>query len=294
MLATALNFLIQSLLEPQDMVVFMGDYVDRGPDSRGVFELLHQFRNLHGADNVVFLRGNHEDMLLTARFDPEEESLWLFNGGWETLASYGIIHSPEWFSQLPEADRDLIASTQLEFPAGRYHFVHAGIPPEGFEPMQRDPRLWIRDEFIDSEQDFGAIVVFGHTIIPTLQPLVMGNKIGIDTGAFLPEGKLTMAAFDPEAEIDGMPEFTYYQINHHNKIEAFRLRKPKPKRSLLRKAKHEEALKVDEQPKAEETPIVEEHPQADVDLMSEEQSQPDELQQDGSHVEAPSEDVDAN
>ena len=68
MLATALNFLIQSLLEPQDMVVFMGDYVDRGPDSRGVFELLHQFRNLHGADNVVFLRGNHEDMLLTARF----------------------------------------------------------------------------------------------------------------------------------------------------------------------------------------------------------------------------------
>ncbi|BDI34437.1 ser/threonine protein phosphatase [Capsulimonas corticalis] len=241
MLATALNYLIQNLLAPEDTVVFMGDYVDRGPDSRGVFELLHQFRAHHGEERVVFLRGNHEDMLLTARFDPEEESLWLFNGGWETLASYGIIHSPEWFSQLPEADRDLIAGTLLEYPAGRYHFVHAGIPPHDAPEMPREPRLWIRDEFIESEQDFGAIVVFGHTIIPTLQPLVMANKIGIDTGAFLPDGKLTMAAFDPEEEIDGVPEFTYYQVNHHGKIEAFRLRKAKPKRSLRRKPKPEAA-----------------------------------------------------
>lgn len=186
-------------MRDDDLLVFVGDYVDRGPDVRGVLERLISLK----ADrpNTVFLRGNHEQMMLDARkrFNHEFDSdnpmqnsdsgmIWFWEGGAETLKSYGPVPNTRWYRVVPEEHWDFIRSTRFEYDHLGYKFVHAGIVPPGrtWKPpdFACDPRLWIRYEFIGSESDFGGkTVVFGHT--PTLsgRPLLMWNKVAIDTGA---------------------------------------------------------------------------------------------------------------
>lgn len=180
-------------------VVYLGDYVDRGPGSFEVIEtLLHA--PLAGFERV-HLKGNHEDMMLkflAERPDPN----WLFNGGTETLASYGVTLF-SWLidfwkledlqkrlrESLPADHRRFLESLCLRHTEGDYGFVHAGVRP-GAPLDAQDARdlMWIRGPFLNSNIDFGKRIVHGHTINPA--PVVRPNRIGIDTGAFF-TGHLT-------------------------------------------------------------------------------------------------------
>ena len=178
--------------------VFLGDYVDRGPASREVFDLLIERESTHRS---VFLKGNHE--MLLARFPTEPSILddWQRLGGLETLMSYGITPSINAdasmqtklavaFDQaLPESHRRFLADLQTSFTCGDYFFVHAGVRPGVPLTKQREEDLlWIRQEFLLCEDDFGKIIVHGHT--PVLQPDIRQNRINIDTGAYA-TGRLT-------------------------------------------------------------------------------------------------------
>ncbi len=220
---TMLNDLLQQLfalpLADDDVILFIGDYVDRGEDSRAVLDRLISLRAER--PNTVFLRGNHEQLMMDAREShppqagtkrssfmlSEEMLLWLSNGGEETLLSYCEELEPEqvlrWWELIPEAHWEFLRSTAIEHVAGKYHFVHAGLLPAGkhWEGADRnfDPRLWIREPFLSFNEDFdGRTVVFGHTPQPGGAPLIRKFKIGIDTGAVF-RGPLTAVGLDPEA-----------------------------------------------------------------------------------------------
>ena len=182
------------------LLVFLGDYVDRGPDSAGVIERL--ISGLPVGFEAHFLMGNHEAILLDFFDNPETFELWLMNGAGATLASYGVdapgsdeplaafTACRDRFKQaLPTAHRTFLDGLQLTVSYGDYVFVHAGIRPGiALADQMRDDLLWIRDDFLDSEDDFGAVVVHGHTPVP--EPEVRPNRIGIDTGVWI-YGRLT-------------------------------------------------------------------------------------------------------
>ena len=196
----------KSGMQAEDTLVFLGDYVDRGPKSASVLDLLIELKAHR--PNTVFLRGNHEQMMLDARqhFDPAFDSdnscnncelgiYWFGGGGTATVLSYGPAMGKRWFELVPQAHWDFILQTEMEYRKDAYIFVHAGVLPQGriwhFGEFDADPRLWIRDEFISSGSAFGGnTVVYGHTPTKGGQPLIQANKVGIDTGAGY-EGPLT-------------------------------------------------------------------------------------------------------
>lgn len=172
--------------------IFLGDYVDRGPQSREVIEWLIETPPL--ADERICLLGNHEDMLHQALDNTSVMSNWLFNGGGETLLSYGVkthgfggesalIDLQQGFrAALPSAHLEFLASLRRMVAIGPYLFVHAGIRPgRALEDQDPDDLVWIREPFLHSDADFGRIVVHGHT--PVDRPDVRKNRINIDTGA---------------------------------------------------------------------------------------------------------------
>ncbi len=173
------------------VLVYLGDYVDRGPDSAGVVEALAA-GPLAGFE-AVHLRGNHE-ALLQGFLDGEEAWPWLDNGGVATCRSYGLEPDVErrmggdealrraLRAALPASHRRFLDRLVLTHAEGDYLFVHAGLRP-GLPLAHQEARdlLWIRGAFLRSEADFGALVVHGHT--PTEWPEVRPNRIGIDTGA---------------------------------------------------------------------------------------------------------------
>jgi serine/threonine protein phosphatase 1 len=178
----------------RNVVVYLGDFIDRGPDSRGVIDLLLN-EPLPGFESH-HLKGNHEDIMLRFLVDTSLGPSWLAYGGRQTLQSYGIdapaADAP--VSELQRAQRELglrVPRTHLDFlrrldlshVEGDYFFAHAGVKPGVPLEQQRDEdMLWIRDEFLRSDASFGRIVVHGHSI--TQEPDVRRNRIGIDTGAF--------------------------------------------------------------------------------------------------------------
>jgi serine/threonine protein phosphatase 1 len=177
------------------VLVFLGDYVDRGPQSAALVDRL-----LEGFDgfDTVFLRGNHEETMLRFLSDPSVGPLWQDFGGIDTLRSYGIEHAPgsSWADTraafalaLPEHHHAFFKNLKLHHAVGDYVFVHAGLRPHTrLEDQSEHDLLWIREDFLESQASFGRIVVHGHT--PTQAPEVRNNRIGIDTGAFY-TGKLT-------------------------------------------------------------------------------------------------------
>jgi len=190
-------------LAPSDRLVFVGDYVDRGSGVPEVLDTLLALREERS--NTIFLRGNHDQGMLDARnlFDPtrpskhrvEDVGWWFEHGGTDTIDAYKA--DGRWFDRIPEGHWKFLEETEMEFREGGYWFVHAGVLPPGHHwPHPEAPRLWIREDFLHSNADFGAVVVFGHTPQRSGDPLVMSNKIGIDTAAAY-GGPLTAVRLDP-------------------------------------------------------------------------------------------------
>ncbi len=193
---------------PRKVVVYLGDYVDRGMDSKGVIDRLTA-DPLPGFEKV-FLKGNHEDAFLKFFVEPEFGHFWKHYGGLETLISYGVAALPlkdepdafvsihdELVKKLPKVHLDFLVGLQLFHVEGDYYFAHAGVRPGSLLKEQiGDDLLNIREEFLDSNEDFGKVVVHGHT--PRQQPVLRHNRIGIDTGADV-SGVLTCMIADGDS-----------------------------------------------------------------------------------------------
>jgi serine/threonine protein phosphatase 1 len=178
--------------------VLLGDYIDRGPSSREVIDALIARRQQH---SMVCLKGNHESYVEQFLSDPSVLDEWSQFGGSNTLLSYGVkpstFRDPQrqeevasaFRQALPESHRHFIQSLGLSFTCGDFFFTHAGVRPGIPLPMQveRD-LLWIREDFLLHEEDFGKIIVHGHT--PAKEPDIRPNRINIDTGAYA-TGRLT-------------------------------------------------------------------------------------------------------
>ncbi len=178
-----------------DTVVFVGDYVDRGPSARDVIETLLALAE--GPAETVFLKGNHEDMMLSFMgFPGHYGESFLFNGGAQTLESYGIgeralAETPE---MLPAAHLEFLKTLATSYYRPPFLFVHAGIQPtRQLEEQNVEDMLWIRQEFIFNAHSLGATVVFGHTPMRTVM-VDLPYKLGIDTGLVY-GGKLTCLEF---------------------------------------------------------------------------------------------------
>ena len=176
---------------PKPLLLHLGDYIDRGPDSAGCLSLLAPRPPIPGVPTVN-LMGNHEWMFLTAldRNSPGAVELWFENGGEVTLESWGIAANapPErWREAIPAAHLAFLRGLALHHVEGAYTFVHAGVRPgTALAEQSRTDMLWIREAFLDWDGPMlpdapDSVVVHGHT--PTYVPVLRPNRIGIDTNA---------------------------------------------------------------------------------------------------------------
>ncbi|XHS02377.1 metallophosphoesterase [Sphingomonas sp. DBB INV C78] len=189
-------------------IIFLGDLIDRGPESAGVVERL---RLLAGKDRRCrFLMGNHEEIFLRALSgDLQSLKLMIRIGGKETILSYGVDHAQylAWdFDELlstlngivPENHGAFISGFEDTIVVGDYIFVHAGLRPNLPIDQQRVSDLrWIRKDFLESKVDFGGMVVHGHNVTPEIDRQI--NRIGIDTGAYA-SGRLTALCLEGAAQ----------------------------------------------------------------------------------------------
>jgi serine/threonine protein phosphatase 1 len=172
-------------------LVFLGDYIDRGPESFGVIDFLLTLRKRRG-DDIVTLKGNHEDMALAVIDGESRVGEWLVQGGAETLESYGV-RGP---SDIPRAHVDWMRALRLSYDDGRRFFVHAGVNPDlPLDAQNADDLLWIRQPFLSDRRDYGRLIVHGHTPLETGLPQLLGNRLNLDTAAVF-GGPLTAAVFD--------------------------------------------------------------------------------------------------
>jgi len=189
----------------EPLIVTVGDYIDRGPKSR---EVLDRLLKNPFAGKYVALKGNHEALLQTFLDDPTVGADWWRLGGASTLRSFGIAIKPRMtrraFARAAAQLREALSPQQTEFlgslktslTAGQYFMCHAGVRPGvPLDSQSEQDLLWIRDDFLSSEIDFGKIIVHGHT--PVREPESLTNRINIDTGAFQSE-RLTCVALQGE------------------------------------------------------------------------------------------------
>jgi serine/threonine protein phosphatase 1 len=182
--------------------VFVGDYIDRGPDSKGVIDFLIKIQSER---NCVFLRGNHEQMLLDA-IDRKSMDHWIRNGGDATLSSYGSQLN---IQNIPPSHLNFIRNTKIYLDTEDYFFSHAGAPPDmeieksKNTPELQDYFLWGRDHLNALSTPWEKTVVFGHT--PRAFPIRKPQMLGIDTGCVYDEigyGKLTAVILPDEKFIE--------------------------------------------------------------------------------------------
>mgnify|MGYP002789769358 CR=1 FL=1 len=172
-------------------LIFLGDYVDRGEDSKAVIETLLAIRAAE--PDAIFLKGNHEEAILDFLDAPDRNEDWLHWGGDKTLESYGVAQiwrkaptdlAAELAGKMPEDHLDFLKSLEIWRPLGDYLFVHAGFRPGVALADQRESDcLWIRGEFHNAapEQRLREVVVHGHH--PVKKPQDHGWRIAVDTGA---------------------------------------------------------------------------------------------------------------
>lgn len=177
------------------LLVFLGDYVDRGPESRQVVDRILQMQ-ADGEFEIAALKGNHEEALLQFLDEPGFASTWMEHGGAATLASYGVQPAAsrtdaaawvavrdEFEGALPDAHRRFYQGLELVRVVGDYAFVHAGVRPGVALGAQSErDLLWIRHEFLNDRGPFDKVIVHGHT--PTEEPQMMRHRLGLDTGAY--------------------------------------------------------------------------------------------------------------
>lgn len=185
------------------ILLFIGDYIDRGPSSREVIDILLKCRD---SGESIFLKGNHEAFITRFLKEPAVLGDWRQCGGLETLLSYGLKPSftpdegervklsGELAAAMSVDQRAFLNSLPLSFQCGGFLFVHAGIRPDiPLADQVEEDLLWIREDFLGSEAPFGVFVVHGHT--PVREPELRSNRINIDTGAFA-TGRLTCAVIE--------------------------------------------------------------------------------------------------
>lgn len=171
-------------------LVFLGDYIDRGPKSAAVVETVRSLQ-AQAPGEIICLKGNHEAMLLTVIAQPSLAYWWAGNGGDATMVSFGIDLPEEtpadvlaWMDALPLLHED-----------ERRYFVHAGLRPrKRFQDQADEDKIWIREPFLEIDYDFGKHVVHGHTPTVSLQPDVRPYRTNLDTGAVY-GGALTAGIF---------------------------------------------------------------------------------------------------
>jgi len=175
-------------------IVYLGDYIDRGADSRGVIERL--IAHPLPAEMVVHLAGNHEQAMLEFLDGASDGYAWLAFGGHETVVSYGIrllSAQPakarmaklreELAQAVPEAHVRFLRSLALTHRIGDFLFVHAGVRPgRSLENQEKQDLLWIREPFLNCDRWLGRMIVHGHTVVD--KPEIRANRICIDTGAY--------------------------------------------------------------------------------------------------------------
>jgi serine/threonine protein phosphatase 1 len=204
-LFTRIDADLQAYPIAQSVQVFLGDYIDRGPQSRRVLDLLIARRRKHV---MLCLKGNHETFAAQFLNSPSVLSDWRRVGGIDTLLSYGVKPStsddPEvqqetaaaFRQALPDSHHRFIHGLALSFTCGDFFFAHAGVRPGiPLRQQSRQDLLWIREEFLLHEEGFGKIVVHGHT--PAREPEIRPNRINIDTGAYA-TGRLTCLVLESD------------------------------------------------------------------------------------------------
>lgn len=176
-------------------VIFLGDYIDRGPESRGVIRYLSELPRNEGID-WRFLKGNHEEAMLNFIENSADGAKWCEYGGDATLASYGLRVPPmkhmldAWSHlsadldhKLTQTERSFLDNLELSISIGDYFFAHAGARPGQLLDRQTDHDLmWIRNSFLNSDVEFDKVVVHGHT--PSSEVYVDHRRIGLDTKAY--------------------------------------------------------------------------------------------------------------
>ena len=185
--------------------VYLGDYIDRGASSREVIELLIARQKVH---DTIFLQGNHEDYALKFLSDPTALSNWKKIGGLDTILSYGVNPArrddPQSQHQvaialsqaMPDSHHRFLRGLALSFTCGDFFFAHAGVRPGiSLQLQSRRDLLWIREDFLLHEENFGKVIVHGHT--PARKPDIRFNRINIDTGAYA-TGRLTCLVLEDD------------------------------------------------------------------------------------------------
>jgi serine/threonine protein phosphatase 1 len=176
--------------------VFLGDYIDRGPDSRKVVDFLIR-AEASSPRQFVCLRGNHEKLFsdaVASNATGSQRAAWFQNGGLETMASFDVTD----IEAIPDTHKVWLASRPLTRNDGKRLFVHAGVRPGIPADKQRErDLLWIREPFLSSPADHGRLVVHGHTPTASGKPDIRSNRVNLDTGACFGR-RLTAAAFSDE------------------------------------------------------------------------------------------------
>lgn len=191
-------------------LIFLGDYIDRGPETKGVIDFLCS--SLPETFDTIFLKGNHEQLMHDFLHDPRHGLTWAMHGGIQTILSYGVPVASETpdITQLPairEQLTDALPDSHVEFlenlnlsvEIGDFFFTHAGIRPGvSCDDQSEDDLLWIRDDFLQFKTEHEKIIVHGHT--PTKEVQLRKNRIGIDTGAFATDTLTALAAYGTEID----------------------------------------------------------------------------------------------
>lgn len=190
-------------------IVFLGDYIDRGPDSYKVIEFLSTF-NPRGVE-VVFLKGNHEQVLLDVLEDPTKIPDWLFYGGDATLQSYSLglnfdlvdsspleLHAAL-SENIPLSHKNFLINLKAFYHSPPLFFAHAGVNPKrSLEKQNEKDLLWIRERFLNDKKKLSSVIVHGHT--PQEEPSWDGRRIGLDTGAYYTNKLVSAKIYDNNVE----------------------------------------------------------------------------------------------